>query len=154
MIGRAALLAWFALLPRVPDSEGRGIRRPHEAIDAIVTVALEVSEREPLIDPRIIAAELDVIGARESGYSTHPRGLNDHGRSKGFGQTPRAETPDDLVGQVRVAAKWLVASIKRCPDHPLSPYGTGGLCASVRVTDEYFAIVRSELAIAVPEVSP
>ena len=154
MISRASLLAWFALLPRVPDSEGRGIRRPHDAVDAIVTVALEVAEREPLIDARIIAAELDVIGARESGYSTHPRGLNDHGRSKGFGQTPRAETPDDLLGQVRVAAKWLVASIKRCPEFPISAYATGGYCGSVRVADSYWTLVRAELAIAVPEVSP
>lgn len=154
MISKLALLAWLAALPRVPDTQGRGIARPAEAIDAIVTVAIEVAERDQ-VDPRIIAASLDVIGARESGYRSHPRGLNDHGRSKGFGQTPSRETPDDLLGQVRVTARWLLVSMKRCPDFPISPYATGGYCGSVRISDEYWRLVRSELANPIPiEVTP
>ena len=118
------LAAALAALPSLLDGHGAKIPRPAGVPDVIAQVALE----HPEVDAWLLAATLDVLGAHESGYSTHPRGLNDHGRSKGFGQTPRASTPDDLLGQVREAARWVIVSWKGCPAFPLSRYATGVRC--------------------------
>lgn len=136
------LLLWFASLAPVTDGLNRPIPRPPGFAKVILTVALE----HPEIDPRILAAALDVVAAHESSYRLHPHGWNDGGKSKGAWQTPAAETPDDALGQARVAAKWLLYSMRTCPDHPLSLYATGHVCGPVRVADYYWRQVRAELA--------
>lgn len=137
-----ALLAWLLTLAMVHDGRDRSIPRPHGFLDVIAKVASEQSE----VDPRILAATLDVVAAHESGYRLHPTGHNDGGKSKGAWQTPSAETPDDAIGQARVAAKWLLYSMRTCPDHPLSLYATGRICGPVRIADYYWRQVRAELA--------
>jgi hypothetical protein len=107
----------------------------------VATVALEHDD----IDSRILVAALDVVAAHESGY--RHRAIGDGGRSKGAWQTPALETPDDPIGQARIAAKWIITSATRCPDHPLSLYATGRICGSVRISDLYWREVRAELAI-------
>lgn len=149
MIGRAALLAWLLALPVVRDGHGAELPRPRGFFDVIATVALEHDE---LGDPRILAAALDVVAAHESAYRM--TAIGDSGRSCGAWQTPCGETPighDVGLAQARVAAKWLIASMTRCPDHPLALYATGRVCGSVRVADFYWREVRGELAI---EVTP
>lgn len=139
---RAALIAWIVALPLVHDGLNRPIPRPPGFAKVIATIALE----HPELDPRILAATLDVVAAHESGYRLHPHGYNDGGHSKGAWQTPARETPDDPLGQARVAAKWLLYSMQKCPDHPLSLYATGHVCGPVRVADYYWRQVRAELA--------
>lgn len=146
---RLALAAWLAALPFVRDGLGHPIPRPKGFADVVAAVALE----HPEVDARILAATLDVVAAHEGHYALHPRGFNDGGRSKGAWQTPSGETPDDAMGQARVAAKWLLVSMQRCPDHPLSLYATGHVCGRVRIADFYWAEVQAELAIPL-EVSP
>lgn len=60
-------------------------------------------------------------------------------------------TREIRVGQARVAAKWLVASMARCPDHPLSLYATGTVCGPVRVADLYVREMRAEAAAPLVE---
>lgn len=141
MIARAALIAWVAALPVIRDGHGLPIPRPHGFAETIATVALEHEE----LDARVLAAMLDVVAAHESAYRV--RALGDGGRSKGAWQTPAAETPDDAIGQARVAAKWMIVSSLACPDFPLSRYATGHTCGSVRIADLYWREVRAELAI-------
>lgn len=140
---RAALIAWIVALPFVHDGLNREIKRPAGFAEVIATVAIEHSEID---DPRILAATLDIIAAHESSYRLHPHGYNDGGRSKGAWQTPARETPDDALGQARVAAKWLLYSMRTCPDHPLSLYATGHVCGAIRVADYYWRQVKAELA--------
>jgi hypothetical protein len=147
VISRAALVAWILALPYVHDGNGHDIPRPNGFADVIATVALEHSE----LDARILAATLDVIAAHESAYRVRPRGYNDGGASKGAWQTPSRETPDDPIGQARVAAKWLITSISRCPEHPISLYATGHVCGAVRVADYYWLQIKTELAIPIVE---
>lgn len=141
MIAKAALVAWIVSLPVIRDGHGLPIPRPTGFADAIATVALEHEE----LDARVLSAMLDVVAAHESAYRV--RALGDGGRSKGAWQTPAAETPDDAMGQARIAAKWLIVSAKACPDFPLSRYATGHVCGSVRIADRYWREVRAELAI-------
>src|SRR5258708_9584582 len=120
------LLAWLLALPLLLDGHAHPIARPREVIDAIATVTLE----RPEVDAHTLAATLDVLAAHESNYSAHPRGSNDHGHSKGAWQTPSRETPDDLLGQARIAAKWILVSWTMCPSRPLNAYASGpGHCA-------------------------
>lgn len=135
------LLLWIASLAPVHDGLNREIPRPPGFAHVIATVAIE----HPEIDPRILAATLDVVAAHESAYRLHPHGWNDGGKSKGAWQTPAHETPDDPLGQARVAAKWLLYSMRTCPDHPLSLYATGHVCGPVRVADYYWRQVQAEL---------
>ena len=122
----AILAALLIALTPVNDGHGHPIPRPAGVPDMIAQVALEHSE----VNAQLLASTLDVVGAHESGYSAHPHGVNDHGLSKGFGQTPRTSTPDDLLGQIRVTAKWIVYSWSQCPAFPLSRYATGMRCTS------------------------
>jgi len=150
VIERVALIAWISALPVLHDGRGHELPRPRGFAEVIATVALEHAEE---VDPRILAATLDVVAAHEGRYQLHPRGFNDGGKSKGAWQTPAAETPDDAMGQARVAARWLLVSMRRCPDHPLALYATGHVCGAVRVADFYWREVRAELAIPL-EVQP
>jgi hypothetical protein len=122
----AILAALLASLAPIKDWNGHPVPRPAGVLDAIAQVALE----HPNVDARLLAITLDVLGAHESGYSAKPRGSNDHGASKGFGQTPRASTPDDLLGQIREAARWVIVSWRTCPEYPLSRYATGIRCTT------------------------
>ena len=140
-----AIAAALAALPSLLDGHGAKIPRPAGVPDVIAQVALE----HPEVDAWLLAATLDVLGAHEAGYSTHPRGLNDHGRSKGFGQTPRASTPDDLLGQVREAARWVIVSWKGCPAFPLSRYATGMQCRGGGIWVTYQREVVAEYAALV-----
>jgi len=142
MLTRVALAAWLSALPQVTDAHGWPFHRPAGFADVIATVTLE----HPEVDARVLAATLDVVAAHESSYRLHPRGYNDGGASKGAWQTPAAETPDDALGQARVAAKWLLYSMTRCPDYPLAIYATGHVCGPVKVADYYWSQVRAELA--------
>lgn len=143
---RAALVAWLVALPLLHDGHGHVIPRPAGFADVVATVALE----HPEVDARTLMATLDVLAAHEGRYSRHPRGYNDGGKSKGAWQTPAAETPDDALGQARVAAKWILVSWLACPNFPLSKYATGHVCGPVRVADWYWSEVRAELATVIP----
>jgi hypothetical protein len=122
----AILAALLVSLAPVNDWHGHPIPRPAGVPELIAQVALE----HPEVDAKLLAVTLDVLGAHESTYKTKPPGSNDHGQSKGFGQTPRASTPDDLLGQIREAAKWVIISWTACPAYPLSRYATGVRCTS------------------------
>lgn len=145
-MGKAALLAWLVALPAQRDGHGMPIPRPAHFLAVVATVSLEHTE---LDDPRVLAAALDVLASHESGYRTGARG--DSGRSCGAWQTPCTETPmsGDRLGleQARVAARWVLWSSTRCPDHPLSLYATGTICGHVRIADFYWREVRAELAV-------
>lgn len=141
------LAALIVALAPVKDWHGHDIARPAGVADIIAQVSLE----HPEVDATLLAATLDIIGAHESSYSTHPHGLNDHGRSKGYGQTPRASTPDDLLGQVRETAKWIVVSWTGCPSFPLSRYATGVRCIGGGVWVEYQRQVVAEVASMIRE---
>lgn len=143
------LLAWLLALPPVLDGHQHPIPRPPGFCRVVAQVALE----HPELDARLLAATLDVVAAHESSYRTHPAGSNDHGASKGAWQTPSRETPDDPLGQARVAAKWIIVSFTRCPGHPLSLYATGHVCGAVRVADFYVREIRAEAATPLPEMT-
>jgi hypothetical protein len=58
-------------------------------------------------------------------------------------QTPAAQTPDDPLGQTRLAARILTLSMSQCPEHPLSLYASGR-CATIRVAELYAREARAE----------
>lgn len=133
------LAAWLCSLPALHDGNGLDIPRPAQFCPVVATVALE----HPEVDVRLMASLLDVIAAHESGYRTHPHGWNDGGKSKGAFQTPASTTPDDPLGQTRLAARILTVSMTSCPEHPLSLYASGR-CATIRVAELYAAEARRE----------
>lgn len=59
-------------------------------------------------------------------------------------------TTEMRIGQARVAAKWIISSISRCPAHPISLYATGTVCGAVPIADYYARQIKSERA-ALPE---
>ena len=139
MCSAASLVAWILSLAVAHDGHGRPIPRPAGFATVIATVALE----HPEVDPRIVAATLDVIAAHESAYRTSA--IGDHGASCGAFQTPCARTPHDALGQARVAATiWLVA-VDRCPEHPMWLYASGR-CAPSRIARRYERFIREELS--------
>lgn len=144
----AILLAWIVALPVRTDLHGYAIPRPANFSATIAKVALEY----PDVDPYKLAATLDVLAAHEGSYSTHPRGLNDHGASKGAWQTPSNETPDDGLGQARVAVKWILVSWKLCPAFPLSRYATGRYCGKLEVSDRYWREVQASVSAPLPSI--
>lgn len=144
MIGHAALLAWALARPVIHDGHGAELPRPPGFMDVVVTAALERAEA---VDPHILVAALDVVAAHESAYRM--TAIGDSGRSCGAWQTPCVETPvghDVGLQQARVALKWMLASMTRCPDHPLALYATGRICGAVHVADFYWTEIRRELA--------
>ena len=144
------LLAWLVSSPMHPDRTKNHnlIHRNQVVAVATIDAVLEFMEAHESEGYNVwtLTAATDVVMAYESSYRWTV--LGDSGKSKGLGQTPRAETPDDPYGQARVVVKWVAASMKLCPEHPLSRYATGYLCASIRVSDDYWnevlRMVRSE----------
>jgi hypothetical protein len=131
------LLLLLVALPPINDWHGHPIPRDSATVHAIATAALE----HPEADPILLAATLDVLAAHESGY--HVNAIGDHGRSIGTWQTPRSQTPSDVLGQARLAAKWVLVSWAACPDHPLNPYATGR-CVRSAIAEKYQGQVTAE----------
>lgn len=157
------LLAWLLSLPPVTDAHGYPFRRPEGAARTIVKVALE----HPEVDPRVLAATLDVLAARESRYRPHAAGdcptlpagsercTRELGaRSFGAYQTPIAETPPDALGQTRLAASILLGrALNACPEHIVWAFASGH-CAPSRIAREYEALIAKALAVPLPAVEP
>ena len=134
------LLAWLASSPMHPDHTLSHTLIQRNIVVAVATIdaVLEFMEAHGSEGYNVwtLTAATDVVMAYESSYRWTV--LGDSGKSKGLGQTPRAETPDDPFGQARVVVAWIGKSMKLCPEHPLSRYATGYLCASIKVSDAYW----------------
>lgn len=139
-----ALLAALLSLPAVRDFHDHVIPRPLSAARVVARAALE-TER-----PEVFAVLLDVLAAHESAY--RPSAVGDSGRSCGAFQTPCAETPQDALGQARVAIRILRLALGSCPDHVLWSYASGR-CRSSAVALRYEADVRERMAL-MPSVAP
>ena len=83
----AQLAVWLMALRPVTDASGAPFRRPAGFVSIVASLAAESED----LDPRLLAATLDVVGAHESSYDA--AAVGDGGDSCGAWQTPCAETP-------------------------------------------------------------
>jgi hypothetical protein len=113
----SALFLWLVFAAPIHDTHNRPIWITQE-IAAAIAAACSVED-----DPWRCAKTLFVLGARESSYRT--RVLGDGGRSFGLFQCPRAITPDDALGQARLAISILKHAEDVCPGHALWTYASG-----------------------------
>ncbi len=131
-----AIFLWLMMSLSHADGHGHEIPRASFAANTIAIVAVETEA------PQVYAAMLDVLAAHESAYHTGVTG--DGGRSCGAYQTPCARTPQDGLGQTRLAARLLKQANDHCPGHPLWIYARGE-CKASAVALRYEAEVHRML---------
>jgi hypothetical protein len=122
----STLFLWLVFAAPVHDTRNRPIWITQE-IAAVISAACSVED-----DPWRCAKTLFVLGARESSYRVHV--LGDGGRSYGLFQCPRAITPDDALGQARLAISILKHAEEVCPGHAIRAYAAGRCVVSAVAT--------------------